>query len=252
MSSDNLDWRSPRTFVGSLLRETAAERDQRLRRERTEAEARQEEQDREERQEFEEQMKRLQQQAAQEPSTAVVWSSRLPHGGSDSYIPDLEDMSRLGARCDQELEEQLAADYWEQEAVRENVRHQRLLLQRHALQEQAQNPLGLHYQDYSHPPAYRAPDTFTHASAPPAETKKKEVSSTLSPSPPDYDASPSHSHSSVGPPLVGHPPSFSSSFPPSSPSSSFPSFPSFPASPLHLIGSACSSSPRPAQTLLID
>lgn len=35
-----MDWRQPRTFTGSLLRETAAERDERLQRERMEAEAR--------------------------------------------------------------------------------------------------------------------------------------------------------------------------------------------------------------------
>ncbi|EDQ90591.1 uncharacterized protein MONBRDRAFT_36489 [Monosiga brevicollis MX1] len=169
-------WRNNSSFVGSLIRETAEERDRRLKREREQREAQ------------EAQARMAEAAALVQSEAAAPLPPSLAHDDAElaemraeadrirrvvdeherraqtqwqhSYVTaqraDLEELQQLTARNDQELEEAMLALDRLQQREREEQRRARLQASQLALLEQSNNPLGL-YAPHSAPVAASAP-----------------------------------------------------------------------------------------------
>ncbi|EGD81399.1 hypothetical protein PTSG_02121 [Salpingoeca rosetta] len=247
----NSDWKSGKSFVGSLLRETAAERDERLRRERMEQEERQRHMEQREQAEFEQQLRshRERELAEEARRTQInaeherLWGSSFSFGTSTSsatrdrvtgsssnlvqqtthhherqlrQVQDLDDVSRLAARFDHELEEQEAAELMEREALARRLREAKDMERAVALQEQLTNPLGLHYQDqHAPPPGYSQGQVSPYPTAPPPPatghqqpaSSSAPSSSALYPPPPPQSSQQEQQH--FHDTFAQHPPAYS-------------------------------------------
>eukprot|EP01147_Barroeca_monosierra_P007414 gene7414-526_t len=166
-----MDWRQPRTFTGSLLRETAAERDERLQRERMEAEARQQEKDLLDH-------KRLQQKLGfeeNEPASFHEYKSPFEYTHDSSHqsgrTGNFDLVSHVATKFDKELEQQEQAELVERYAYRLKQQMEGNPQRYVGLEEQAENPLNA---GLGNPPTCHFDNLLNHTnisatpSAPPA------------------------------------------------------------------------------------